>query len=259
MKIIWALIIALIFKTSITQAQLLAPERIIGTNDLVLVKSDLSNIPVKFKKSIPAIGKLSSGCTVTHIGQGFAITAGHCFWQTFFDEELKLNEKCSDETITWAWTEGSTQNKTSLCLEIVAMQRSESTNIDFAILKVSEPPSAQIEVEWNKNPRGGSFVTIFSYPEEAPLSWSKYCRIKKVAATEAKPGLIHHVCDTLAGSSGAALIDIVTGKIMGLHKSGDGETLEDGSTTPAVENYATFITQSPMRNLLIKSGYVIKN
>ena len=115
-----------------------------------------------------AVGKLSSGCTVTHIGQGYAVTAGHCFWQTFFDEELKLNEKCSDETITWAWTEGSTNNKTSQCLEVIAMQRSEADNVDFAIMKISDAPTAQIEIEWKKKPKVGSFVTIFSYPEEAP-------------------------------------------------------------------------------------------
>ncbi len=259
MKTFLVLLTVVFFKISFVQAQTTVdPDRIIGTNDLVLVKTDLSNIPVKFKSSMAAVGKLSSGCTVTHIGQGYAVTAGHCFWQTFFDEELKLNEKCSDETITWAWTEGSTNNKTSQCLEVIAMQRSEADNVDFAIMKISDAPTAQIEIEWKKKPKVGSFVTIFSYPEEAPLSWSKYCRIKKITGKDVLPGLMHHVCDTLAGSSGAAVLDVVSGKIVGLHKSGDGETLEDGTTTPAVENYAMYITQSPMRNLLIKSGYIIK-
>jgi V8-like Glu-specific endopeptidase len=258
MKTFLALFMLVSLKISFIQAQVLEQDRIIGTNDLVLVKPDFSNIPAKFRNSMNAIGKLSSGCTVTHIGQGFAVTAGHCFWQTFFDEELKLNEKCSDETITWAWTEGSVDHKTSQCLEVVAMQRSETDNLDFAIMKISNPPAAKIDIEWKKKPRTGSFVTIFSYPEEAPLSWSKNCRIKTLTAKDSLPGLMHHVCDTLTGSSGAAVLDIVSGKIVGLHKSGDGETLDDGTMTPAVENYAMYITQSPMKNLLIKSGYVIK-
>jgi V8-like Glu-specific endopeptidase len=259
MKTFLALLFTVSLQVSLSQAQVAEIDRIIGANDFVLVKTDLTNIPPKFRSSMPAIGKLSSGCTVTHIGQGYAITAGHCFWQTFFDEELKLNEKCSDETITWAWTEGSTENKTSECLEVVAMQRSETDNFDFAIMKISNPPAAKIDIEWKKKPKAGSFVTIFSYPEEAPLSWSKYCRIKKLTPQDVLPGLMHHVCDTLTGSSGAAILDMVTGKIVALHKSGDGEILDDGTTTPAIENYAMYITQSPIKNLLIKSGYVIKN
>lgn len=259
MKTLLALFMIVSFEISFVQAQeTLDPNRIIGVNDFVLVKTDLSNIPLKFRSSMAAIGKLSSGCTVTHIGQGYAVTAGHCFWQTFFDEELKLNETCSTETITWAWTEGSHNNKTSQCLEVIAMQRSETENLDFAIMKISDAPAAQVDIEWKKKPKAGSFVTIFSYPEEAPLSWSKSCRIKKITGKDVLPGLMHHVCDTLTGSSGAAVLDVITGKIVGLHKAGDGETLEDGTTTPAVENYAMYITQSPMKNLLIKSGYIIK-
>ncbi len=252
-------LLALLFVVSFTCSGAMAhPERIIGVNDLILVKSDLSNIPPLFRSSMAAIGKLSSGCTVTYIGQGYAITAGHCFWQTFFDENLKLNEKCSDETITWAWTEGSTHNKVSRCLEIVAMQKSETNNFDFSIMKVSDAPTSQIDIDWNKKPRPGSLVTIFSYPEEAPLSWSKYCKIKKVTVKDLLPGLMHHFCDTLAGSSGAAILDITTGKIVGLHKSGDSETQDDGTTSVAVENYGMYIAKSPMKDLLIKSGFIIK-
>ncbi len=257
MKIALILTILISTKTLFVQPAWAGPDRIIGANDLVLVKSDFSNIPTLFKNSMSAIGKLSSGCTVTHIGQGFVLTAGHCFWQTFFDEKLKLNEKCSDETIQWAWTEGTVNPKTSTCLEIVAAQRSDTENFDFAIMKVSNPPSAKISIDWSKKLRAGAFVTIFSYPEEAPLSWSKYCRTEAVTAKSLFPALMHHVCDTLAGSSGAAVLDVVTGKIVGLHKSGDGETMEDGTTTPAVENYAMFISQSPIKNILSKSGYIL--
>ena len=258
MKIFLVLIIFVSAKILFVQPAWAIPDRIIGENDLVLVKSDFSNIPAQFKNSMGAIGKLSSGCTVTHIGQGFVITAGHCFWQTFFDEKLKLNEKCSDETIQWAWTEGTVSPNTSTCLEIVAAQRSETENFDFAIIKVSNPPSAKIDIDWKKKLRAGALVTIFSYPEEAPLSWSKYCRTRAVNTKSLFPALMHHVCDTLAGSSGAAVLDTVTGKIIALHKSGDGETMEDGTKTPAVENYAMFITQSPIKNILVKAGYILK-
>lgn len=259
MKTFLALLMMVSLKISFAQAQTVEPDRIIGTNDLVLVKSDFSNIPPQFKKSMGAIGRLSSGCTVTHIGQGFAITAGHCFIQyVLFDENLSEHQGCVGDTIDWASTQDAVNIKTSKCLEVVAVQRTFTGDIDFSIIKVSDAPSVKIDIEWNKKPRAGSFVTIFSYPGEAPLSWSKYCRIKKLTSVDVLPNQMHHVCDTEAGSSGAAVLDITSGKIVALHTSGDGETLDDGTMTPAVENYAMYITQSPMKNLLIKSGYIIK-
>jgi V8-like Glu-specific endopeptidase len=259
MKTFLVLLMMVSFKISFVQAQVLEQDRIIGANDLLLVKPDFSNIPAKFKSSMNAIGKLNSGCTVTHIGQGFAITAGHCFIQyVLFDENLTEHQSCSGDTIDWAWTKDAVSVKTSKCLEVVAIQRTFNGDIDFSIIKVSDAPKAKIDIDWNKKPRAGSFVTIFSYPGEAELSWSKYCRIKKLTSVDVMPHQMHHVCDTEAGSSGAAVLDIISGKIVALHTSGDGETLDDGTLTPAVENYAMYITQSPMKNLLIKSGYIIK-
>lgn len=259
MKTFLILLVLVSLKISFAQAQNVELDRIIGANDLILVNPDFSNIPAKFKSSMGAIGKLSTGCTVTHIGQGFAVTAGHCFPQyVLFEETVSEHQSCVGDTIDWAWTKGSVGLNTSKCLDVVAVQRTFTGDIDFSIIKISNPPKAKIEIEWNKKPRAGSFVTIFSYPAEAELSWSKYCRIKKLTSVDVIPNQMHHVCDTEAGSSGAAVLDIISGKIVGLHLSGDGETLDDGSQSPAVENYAMYITQSPMKNLLIKSGYIIK-
>lgn len=230
--------------------------RIIGQNDLVQVQSDFSNIPEQYKDLMPAIGKMNVGCTVTHIGQGFILTAGHCFWQTFFDGELKLNQPCTGEEITWRWTVGSAQNPTSKCLEITAMQRNEELNLDFAIMKISNPPQAKILIDWTQKPAVSRILTLFSYPQEDPLSWSKYCSVQAVRSTGPNPLALHHTCDTQIGSSGAAILDAQTGKIVALHVSGDGETLEDGTQTVAVENYGLYILQSPLRTLLSQNGFI---
>ena len=49
-------------------------ERIIGSNDLTQIILEDHNYDL-----VNAIGLMKIGCTVTHLGNGIAITAGHCF------------------------------------------------------------------------------------------------------------------------------------------------------------------------------------
>ena len=56
------------------------PDKIIGANDLVVVSPNKENIPFKYRDLVEAIGMMDVGCTVTHIGSGYAVTAGHCIW-----------------------------------------------------------------------------------------------------------------------------------------------------------------------------------
>lgn len=233
--------------------------RVIGANDLVLVKDDLSNIPKRFQKYMTAIGKLSSGCTVNYIGQEIALTAGHCFWQTFFDENMKLNESCSEDVISWQMTASPLVQHQSKCLEIIAMQRSEALGVDFAIIKVDNPPPVALEVDWNFVLNKFSFLTIFSYPEDQPLSWSRYCRSNnETSQKNPYPDQLHHLCDTKTGSSGAAVLNATNAKVIALHRSGDGDFLSDGSMTEAVENYAVYISKMPIKSILEKRGFFSK-
>lgn len=53
---------------------------ILGDNDLLRVDPAGSNVPSKFRRVIDAIGRTSPmGCTATHLGNGLALSAGHCF------------------------------------------------------------------------------------------------------------------------------------------------------------------------------------
>lgn len=251
MKLISLLLIFPFF--SFAQSQADTGFRIIGQNDLVLMKRDLTEIPLQLRSVLPSIGKLNSGCTVSHIGQGFVITAGHCFWQTFFDEELKLNQPCTDETIFW-----QISGKTSRCLEIIAMQKNSEMVLDFAIMKISNPPIEKVTVEWSMLTQPEDVLTIFSYPLEEPMSWSKFCPLKKVMKTEINPTMMHYVCDTKEGSSGAPVLNAKTGHMVGLHISGDGDYLADGTRTEATENFGIFIYRTPIEVLLLKNGYRLK-
>ena len=224
--------------------------RIIGKNDMVFVKPDLSNIPARFKPLVGAIGKMSSGCTVSHIGNGLVITAGHCFWQTFFEPKRLINQNCSEETIQWRKLDGdSKEAPESKCEKIYAMQDDDQGNIDFAIFQVSNPPVAKLDLDFSEANLLSRKITIFSYPDDRDLTWSKYCTVMPPGSDPEYQKGLSHKCDTEAGSSGAPILDAKTGKVIGLHISGDGvET--DPNVAPAVQNYGYFLYNNPIKDLL---------
>lgn len=248
--------------TSISQAQIYLPVsanyesssttdfRIIGKNDLVFVKPDLSNIPKKYGSLIGAIGKMSSGCTVSHIGNGIVITAGHCFWQTFFEPKRLINQRCTDETIQWGKLDGDTKEASvSKCEQIYAMQDDNKANIDFAIFKVSNPPVEKLDLDLTGLNLPSKKITLFSYPDDRDLTWSKYCVVLPPGADPEYQKGFSHKCDTEAGSSGAPILDMKTGKVVGLHISGDGVE-GDPDSLPAVQNYGYYLYNSPIKDIL---------
>lgn len=219
-------------------------EKIIGENDLVAVNADASNIPLKYKELVNAFGLMSMGCTATHIGNGYVLTAGHCFWAP---EELVKDQPCADTTIEWGVREGVTSYLKSTCEKIVAAQRNSKN--DFAILKVSPAPNVAVGVELNRKATAGDIVTIFSHPEELPLRWSKTCTVESVLDPKLSPDALQHKCDTNPGSSGATIIDTTTNKVIGIH---DGGRLNG----PAIGmNYGTYLTNQEVLDTLKQLGF----
>ncbi len=216
-------------------------EKIIGKNDLIAVDATASNIPAKFKPLVNAFGKLGMGCTATHIGNGYVLTAGHCFWA---GETAIENQNCegAENEIQWGYREGVEPYLTSKCEKIVMAQRTEK--MDYALLKVSPVPPTFVKADWSKRAKVGSKVTIFSHPEELPLRWSQLCKIQKVANSDFDQALIHHICDTNPGSSGATIIDAYALKVVGIHDGGRADGNGGGL------NYGTYIFDTPLKKLL---------
>jgi len=216
-------------------------EKIIGKNDLIAVDAEATNIPVKFKRLVDAFGKLGMGCTATHIGGGYVLTAGHCFWA---GEKAIENQDCAgaENEIQWGFREGKEPYLVSKCEKIVMAQRTEK--MDYALLKVSPVPPVYVKADWLKRAKVGSKVTIFSHPEELPLRWSQLCKIQKVADADFDQALIHHICDTNPGSSGATIIDAYALKVVGIHDGGRGDGNGGGL------NYGTYIYDTPLRKIL---------
>lgn len=218
--------------------------KIIGNNDLIAVNADASNVPLKYKNLVNAFGILSMGCTATHIGNGYVITAGHCFWA---GEELQKDQPCSDTTVEWGVREGISPYLKSTCEKILFAQRNGKN--DFAILKVFPVPDTAINVELARKAEAQDVITIFSHPEELPLRWSQTCIVESSVDSKLPPGSLQHQCDTNPGSSGATIIDANTNKVVGIH---DGGRL----TGPATGmNYGTYLTNSEVSDALKEIGF----
>ncbi|MBY0555251.1 trypsin-like peptidase domain-containing protein [bacterium] len=219
-------------------------EKIIGENDLIAVDATGSNVPERYRSIIDGFGRMSMGCTATHIGNGYVLTAGHCFYA---DTEPSRDLECSDTTIEWGVREGVEPYLTSTCEKIIIAQTNETEN-DYALLKVSPVPAVAIGVEMQRKAIIGDSLTMFSHPEVLPLRWSQQCGIEREQHPDLPPGAFQHKCDTNPGSSGATILDLITLKVIGIHDGG----VVNGS---GGANYGTFIMNSPLFEELKKAGF----
>jgi V8-like Glu-specific endopeptidase len=208
--------------------------KVIGTNDLVPVVNDGANIPSKYAPLIDAFGLLKMGCTATHIGDGIAVTAGHCFNAP---SQRKDKVPCSGITVRWGLRKDKAAYMTSTCSIILAEQT--NSDRDYAIFRVDPVPPVHIDVDHAARPPVDTPITIFGHPQGRPLEWSNTCLLKP--ASSGGWGLDHfsHQCDTEPGSSGSSVLDDVSLKVIGIH---------DGGTTKW--NYATYLADTPIAELL---------
>lgn len=175
------------------------PNTIIGDNNLVKI----GNSDAAYVKSI---GVMHLGCTVTHIGNGISITAGHCIFNTY----KTSNHPCGIDTdVTWGRTyDNETGYLTSKCTQIIDIE--SSNNHDYAILKYSPVPEKKLKYK-STLPQEGATIAIMSYPNMRTLEWSDWCQISGYNSYQ-----INYDCDTEKGSSGAAVLNGNL-EIIGIH------------------------------------------
>ncbi|MEY4064018.1 MAG: hypothetical protein RIR26_226 [Pseudomonadota bacterium] len=205
-------------------------EKIIGENDLTPVLQDGANIPEKYRPLIDAFGKISMGCTATHIGNGLVLTAGHCFEAP---EKRVNNKPCDRITVEWGYRQDKAPYLKSKCVTVLAAELNDDR--DYAIFKVDVAPTAKIEMDLKTRPKMGSSVTIFGHPQLRPLEWSKTCVLEEGSRGGWGTDEFSHQCDTEPGNSGSTIIDDTTLKIIGIH---------DGGRAPW--NYGTFLLNTPV-------------
>lgn len=209
--------------------------RVFDGNNLIEVLEDASNIPARYQKLVDAVGFMSVLCTATHIGGGYVLTAGHCMWG---GPKAEKNLPCGDVTIRWGYRENQESYLESTCEKIIIKQVTDGA--DFALIKVSPIPYAKIPVDLSKKPALGSNVTMFSHPNSEPLQWSRLCRTLKVIPSSFDYKFLFHKCDTMPGSSGAALINPINLKVVGIHNGGQGDEA----------NYATYVMGNNLTTVL---------
>ncbi len=191
--------------------------QIIGDNDLV--RATRSKFP---KKVVESIGVLQVGCTVTHLGKGVALTAGHCFSDTYTD--LVRNRPCNsaDYNVRWGVNYEGSKGSTSQCKRIIATEYND--DLDYAIFLVSPEPETSLDVSLNEL-ENKDLISIFSHPEGRPLEWSQYCDFEYGNSFNQ----ILYECDTQGGSSGAAILNEKL-EVVGTHNFYNDRLVKNGGT-----------------------------
>ncbi len=209
-------------------------EKIIGTNELTPVVQAGANIPEKYRPLIKAFGMMNMGCTATHIGDGLALSAGHCFQAT---EKRRNNIPCGNVTIAWGVMKDAPAYLTTKCVTVLAMEKNKLR--DYAIFTLSNFPSAAVDVDLSSRPREQTAITIFGFPQKRPLEWSQTCVVAPGSEGGYGADMFSHQCDTEPGNSGSTVIDDDSLKVVGIH---------DGGLVPW--NYATYLINTPLGEIL---------
>ncbi|MBG08886.1 MAG: hypothetical protein CME68_09020 [Halobacteriovoraceae bacterium] len=179
-------------------------------------------------KTLNAIGRMELGCTVTHIGGNYAITAGHCFSNpylredkaSFFVKDVSCNYlsglPLSAYNVSFGVRGNSLGNVKGNCERIIIAEN--GPQLDFAIIKLSKAPVEAIFLKEKSKAILGNKVTIYSHPSRRALEWSQDCYLLE----RRRDGLnrIQYDCDTEGGSSGAAVLDTETLDIVAIHTNG---------------------------------------
>lgn len=215
--------------TLIPQGETVSPNKIIGDNDLVPVTENGDNIPAAYRGILDAFGRISMGCTATHIGQGFVLSAGHCFNAPSAREDLV---DCDSVTVEWGVRRSAQPYMVSRCEMILAQATNDQ--VDYAIFKVTPAPHAQLEVS-DSPAVFGTDITLFGHPMGRTLEWSGVCQMLTPDHGGWGSEAFSHQCDTEPGNSGSSVLDAHSLKIVGIH---------DGGIRPY--NYGTFINQTPI-------------
>lgn len=235
--------------------------KIIGIRPLVPVRADGSNMEPALRKTLDAFGLIAIGnagsCSGTHLGNGFVLTAGHCFLQSAGAPTL-VNQTCPTIKIHWGYrgspVTGNPKpviNSTSNCVKVVYAELTPER--DFAIIQVDNPPKVAIQIAAESDrTRDNTKITIFGYPMGRPLEWSQYCATKKstsvMGAPFASAARVAYQCDTQPGNSGSSVIAVNSAgvaKVVAVHDA--------AAPDPIQYNVGTYMYD--IRQTLAKNGF----
>jgi V8-like Glu-specific endopeptidase len=235
--------------------------KIIGIRPFIPVRADGSNIEPALRQTLDAFGLITLGnagsCSGTHLGNGYVLTAGHCFLEHTSSGSL-ANQACPTIKIHWGYRGSpATGNPkpiftgSSNCMKLIYAELSPEK--DFAILQVDQPPKAAVGIATESDrTRDNTKITIFGYPMGRPLEWSQYCASKKSTSVAvhpfASPSRMAYQCDTQPGNSGSSVIAVNSAgvpKVVAVHDA--------AAPDPIQYNVGTYMYD--IRQTLAKNGF----
>jgi hypothetical protein len=192
---------------------------VIGNDDRQLVGTAWLNANPRYRPLVDAIGRMKRVdggtffCTVSYIGGGLALTAGHCVGAGASERH---NLPCDNISIEWGLRVDAVPYLTSRCLRILAARK--LAPYDYAVLEVSPLPRAEIKGVFNAGSSSGvtSPGTMFSHPGGRQLTWSGTCYLPPFASAVA------HRCDSEPGSSGGLILEDKQLLAVGIHYGHSG-------------------------------------
>jgi hypothetical protein len=183
-------------------------------------------------------------CTGTLIADDLFLTAGHCLdngdTQTLqLPREkgsipLEPPEMAREFTVQFRYESPALASAASYenSVEVVRLEEYSRTNPDYAILRLSGHPGLNNGVARisGVDSRPGLPIALLQHPraERMKIGAGPVARLLR-------PKITYDTIDTLDGSSGAGILDAVTGKLVGIHTNGGCTNGGDG------ENYGVTI------------------
>lgn len=181
----------------------------------------------------PATGLMTGKCTAFHLGDGLAVSAGHCFPAAHPDSDLI--QECANRSIRWGFLDGTEAVAASRCIAVLdrVWDEDQADAPDYALFRVDPPPPARIPVAPVPKEADPGRLFVLGYPDGHPLAASGPC------AGSAEGGMhFRHGCDTRPGNSGSPVIDADSGAVVGIHNGGEGQF-----------NYGTWLDAVPRGGL----------
>jgi hypothetical protein len=253
---------------------------ILGENDIVTVNAK-NDIPEIRKASVLIATKLTSGssrfCSGTMIKDSeqvlHIVTNHHCFSEEDDQGNVKrelLAQACVDTLIHFDFIEGN--NRKSKSVKCLPGSLRSDPDIDLAVFKLQSPPPADHhELEFFTGDSSGRKAIIFHYPARTngsaldsnnvslPLGalTSNDCRVlgpfnnDEIALDSVLGASIRHTCDLDHGSSGSALIDLDSSKVLAINWGGvtidqkDKGILRKDNTATRADIAQAFLNHQP--------------
>lgn len=183
-------------------------------------------------------------CTGTLIDDDLFLTAGHCLdsedhgsWTLPHDKggvALRPTELAREFVVDFRYELAERPELPPVVnrADVVRLEEYRNGDLDYAILRLSDHPGLRNGVTpiSPRTPAVGSAIAILQHPAATPMKIAAGA-VSGLEGSKISYGSI----DTLGGSSGAGIVDAVTGKLVGVHTNG-------GCSKTSGENYGVTMT-----------------